>query len=258
MTVHSPDRPTWPGRGDRSVPGAQTDGLLLQREGKQLLGHDVPGCRRRDNRLDPPLRPPREQACGVQSLVLVEREEKAVPRAPRPSPSAPESLQERRDGTGRPDLDYPGEIADVDSQLESGGCHDHAVTGLGECLLGACRSEADNEECEVRVDVARTERDPQLLRSATAVNTSRFSPQCSLLITVAAPSIEPTWSSCTSRTAATAAGATTWRGRSAAGPCSQVRSSSGLPTVAESPTRCSGRPARCASRSRTCRRCQPA
>ncbi len=90
-----------------------------------------------DDGLDPSTAPQQQQRGGLEQGVAVAGEEEAVAGAAGPPAGAPESLQERRHGRGRVDLDDPVEVADVDAEFERAGGDDHAVAGLGERLLRA-------------------------------------------------------------------------------------------------------------------------
>ena len=83
----------------RLDPQAAADPVLLQAQGEQLLGDDVPRLRRRHHRLDVSLPPQVQQPGGPQQGALVQGEEQAVPAAARPPAGPPDPLQERGDAS---------------------------------------------------------------------------------------------------------------------------------------------------------------
>ena len=89
------------------------------------------------HRLDEAAAPREQQPGREQQLILVQREEQAVPPGPGPPPAAPEALQEPRDRERRVDLDHPVQVADIHAEFQRGGGHDDAVPALGEGLLRA-------------------------------------------------------------------------------------------------------------------------
>ncbi len=122
------------------------------------------------------------------------------------------------------------------------------------------RSAADSDEWETKVVIPRPR---SIVPSSSAsrresTNTRRFSPECSAAMTFAAFSTLPTESTVISGTTVppATAGAITRPG-DVRPPCNQPSSSSGLPTVADIPTRCSFRPSNDSSRASTASRCQP-
>ena len=84
-------------QGQPVLPQLLADPLLLQAEGEQLLGDDVPGLRRRRDRLDVAAAPGQQQPGREQQLVLVQGQEQAVPRGAGAPSAAAEALQEPRD-----------------------------------------------------------------------------------------------------------------------------------------------------------------
>jgi hypothetical protein len=118
-------------------PQVPADSPLLDGVGEQLVGQQVQRQRRGHHRLHVSRGPQLQQSGRLQQgTAITGGEEQHVARGPRPSPGAPEALQERRHGGGAVDLDDTVEIAHVDAELEGAGGHDHAVAGLGERGLG--------------------------------------------------------------------------------------------------------------------------
>ena len=121
------------------------------------------------------------------------------------------------------------------------------------------RSSTDSEEWEAKVStrLSRSDRVNDSTLRRESANTRRFSPRCSREITSAAFSSDPTQSSRTSDCFPAPPGSITLASPSRPGPRSHRSSSCGLPTVAERPIRCSGRPAMDSRRERTPCRCHP-
>lgn len=110
--------------------------MLLQADGQQLLGDDVPRLGRRAHRLDVPTCPQLQQTGSPCQLALAERKEQAVAAGARSTAGAAHPLQERADRGRAVDLDDPVQVTDIDAELQSRGGHDHAIPRLGERLLG--------------------------------------------------------------------------------------------------------------------------
>jgi hypothetical protein len=130
-----------------------------------------------------------------------------------PAPGPSEALEEARHGDRRVDLDDPVEIADVDAQLERARGDDDAVAGLGKRRLGA----------------------PPLVQPQRAVRDERRYTGPSM--TAAAFFSVPTKS--TDRSGGARDSRAGWMTRAGpeALPLNQASSSSGLPIVADNPTR---------------------
>ena len=177
-----------------SGPQPVPDPVFLEAQGQQLLGDDVPRLRRRHHGLDVPLSPEVQQPGGPQQRSPVQREEQAVPGAPGAPAGAPDALQERRHGRRVVHLDDAIEVTDVDPQLQRGGRDDDTVASLGERLLrAAALVDRQRRVRQVRGHAALPQRGADLLDELPGVaEDSRFSPRCSVAITVAALLTEPT------------------------------------------------------------------
>ncbi len=253
-------RPSRTGRGRPTIPAIAAPHLvLLEAEGEELLGGDVPRFGWRGDRLDESAAPLQQERGGPQGVLAVEGEEEAVAAGAGAAARAAEPLQERRDGGRRVDLDDAVQVADVDAEFEGGRGDDDAVARLRERLFRAAPfvEERDAWERKVVTPRARSAAPSCSTIRRESQKTRRFSPRCSAEITLAAFSTEPTWSS---STWGSGTGPASGRrpGVGGASPIPGARSA-GRRGCRRWPTgRCAGGPsATRVSRSRTAIRCQP-
>ena len=81
--------------------------------------------------------PQEQERCRIEEPVKVRCKEQRVASASGATTGASESLQERRHGPRRIDLDHAVEVADVDAELKRRGGDDDGVLGFGEGLFRA-------------------------------------------------------------------------------------------------------------------------
>ena len=238
--------------------------MLLQAQREHLLRGDVAWARRCGDRLDVATRPQQQQARGLQQTVVGRRQEECVAGRAGASAGAAEPLQERRDGSWRVDLDDTVEVADVDAEFERRRGDDDAVPCLGERLLGAAplvdRQRGVRDEGR---DVSLSQGARELLDLA-----SRLAEDEPLLAGVqqrddlgrvgeGADVVERDVARRPSGAGHDVRGNDGRRAPVRPRPLQPWSSSSGLPTVADSPMRWIGWPASFSSRSSTASRCQP-
>ena len=119
-----------------AAPVGEAESMTGQGGGEDLLRRNVSRRRRCSDRFDPTLRPPLQQPERHQEGVRFQAQEQAVPGGSGSPAGSTEPLQEGGHGARGVNLDDPVKVADVDAQLQRGGCHDDTVPGLGECLFG--------------------------------------------------------------------------------------------------------------------------
>ncbi len=104
----------------RSTRHAQS--VLLQGQCQVFRpGNDVPRAGWRHDRLDPALRPARQQPRGAHQLGIIQRSRNRQLRVVSDGARPPEALQQRGDRVRRADLDHAVQVADVDAELECRG-----------------------------------------------------------------------------------------------------------------------------------------
>lgn len=129
-----------PEHGQSVPPGAPqvvADAVFLEAEGEKLLGDDVRGLGRRDDRLHPAVSPEQRQPGRCEQARFAGGQEEAIALRAWPSSAVADSLEQRSDPGRRVELDDPVEVTRVDAEFQRAGGHDDAVARGGEGLFGA-------------------------------------------------------------------------------------------------------------------------